>query len=130
MTHAHTKAGHQGTGTLNLVPGAPRFLHPALGTMLVVTEGAVWVTQSGDLEDRILEVGDSFAVARPEVLLSTLPALHAAVGASQAARVLIIEPAGAAAHRYPMLRHLGAAYLWAMRHVGGSGHRHHTTLPY
>ena len=125
MTHAHTSAG-----TFDLVPGAPRFLHPALGTMLVVTEGSVWVTQSGELEDRILEVGDSFAVTRREVLVSTFPALHAAAGDSQAARVLIVEPAGAVAHRYPVLRYLGAAYLWAMRHLGGSGHRHRTTLPY
>ena len=60
-------------GTIEL--GANRLLHlrDALGTRIEALTGVIWITQSGDIRDIVVEAGDAFVVDRDgEVVVSAV----------------------------------------------------------
>jgi archaeosine-15-forming tRNA-guanine transglycosylase len=46
-------------------------LHGALGSAVHAIDGAVWITQDGDIRDIVLEAGQSFVIDRPSDTLLT-----------------------------------------------------------
>ena len=65
------------------------------GVAVTCLDGAVWVTQSHDSRDVVLESGESFVLDRPGLALVSAPTGAAAVRLRQAARPhRTYEPAG------------------------------------
>ncbi|HEX2649453.1 MAG TPA: DUF2917 domain-containing protein [Burkholderiales bacterium] len=54
-----------GRAAIQLKPGQPLRLRDAQGRHLSVIEGAIWVTQDGDLRDLVVEAGSEFVFDRP-----------------------------------------------------------------
>ena len=53
----------------DLTAGSILRLHDGQGLAVVVFEGLVWITQSGDRRDIVLAAGESFSVDRPGLTL-------------------------------------------------------------
>jgi hypothetical protein len=77
-----------GRSTLSLARDGLLALRDALGTRILCHEGAIWVTQEGDIRDIIIGPGDAFTIRAPGLTVVT---------AVQPSKLTLIESGGAGA---------------------------------
>jgi hypothetical protein len=62
-----------GADTLHLKPRELLDIHDGEGLLVTCVDGVLWITQSNDTDDIVLESGESFVLDRPGLAIVSAP---------------------------------------------------------